>query len=89
MHGVSVPGPFLSTSVMRSFALLLALAALAAVPPAREDAPAPNAARFDWFEYTGRDAVYDARRPGSSDYLNPILCGVCPDRSLERAGAGY
>ena len=74
---------------MRTLALLLALPALAAAQPVRQDATAPNAARFDWFEYTGRDSVYDVRRPGPNDYLNPILSGFYPDPSITRAGDDY
>jgi alpha-N-arabinofuranosidase len=40
---------------------------------------------FDWFEYTGRDAVFDAPLPPGS-YRNPILAGFYPDPSIARAG---
>lgn len=40
---------------------------------------------FDWFEYTGRDAVFE--RPVAPDqYRNPILAGFYPDPSITRAG---
>ncbi|HEY0687149.1 MAG TPA: glycoside hydrolase family 43 protein [Steroidobacter sp.] len=40
---------------------------------------------FDWFEYTGKDAVFDAPLPPGS-YRNPILAGFYPDPSVTRAG---
>ncbi len=33
---------------------------------------------FDWFEYTGKDAVFDSPLPAGS-YRNPILAGFYPD----------
>lgn len=40
---------------------------------------------FDWFEYRGNDAVFDAPLPPGS-YRNPILAGFHPDPSITRAG---
>ncbi len=40
---------------------------------------------FDWFEYTGHDAVFEAPLPQGS-YRNPILSGFYPDPSITRAG---
>ncbi|HEV7717336.1 MAG TPA: glycoside hydrolase family 43 protein, partial [Steroidobacteraceae bacterium] len=40
---------------------------------------------FDWFEYTGRDAVLDTPLPAGS-YRNPVLAGFYPDPSVTRAG---
>lgn len=40
---------------------------------------------FDWFEYTGKDAVFEAPLPAGS-YRNPILAGFYPDPSVTRAG---
>lgn len=40
---------------------------------------------FDWFEYTGKDAAFDAPLPDGS-YRNPILAGFFPDPSITRAG---
>jgi xylan 1,4-beta-xylosidase len=69
-------------------ALAAALLALpAAAQPVRKDVP--HAARFDWFEYAGRDSVYDAVPAGPNDYLNPILAGFYPDPSLTRAGDDF
>ncbi|HEY6642756.1 glycoside hydrolase family 43 protein [Povalibacter sp.] len=39
---------------------------------------------FDWFEYTGRDAVFEQPLP-SGHYRNPILAGFYPDPSITRA----
>ncbi|MDY6945805.1 MAG: glycoside hydrolase family 43 protein [Pseudomonadota bacterium] len=43
---------------------------------------------FDWFEYTGRDAVFEAPLPPGS-YRNPILAGFYPDPSITRAGEKF
>jgi alpha-N-arabinofuranosidase len=40
---------------------------------------------FDWFEYTGQDAVFDSPLPAGS-YRNPILAGFYPDPSVTRVG---
>jgi alpha-N-arabinofuranosidase len=39
---------------------------------------------FDWFEYTGRDTVFEAPLPAGS-YRNPVLAGFYPDPSITRA----
>ena len=81
---------------------LLAAPAAAAAQPVRKD-PAPTSAastaaaspgaapvaRFDWFEYTGRDSVYRTLRAGPGEFLNPILAGFYPDPSITRAGDDY
>ena len=54
--------------------ILFPLAALAQAPVA-----------FDWFEYTGHDAVFAGPLPPGS-YRNPILAGFHPDPSITRAG---
>jgi xylan 1,4-beta-xylosidase len=48
---------------------------------------------FDWFEYTGRDAVFCDPLPqkmtqgmNEGSYRNPILAGFYPDPSITRAG---
>ena len=43
---------------------------------------------FDWFEYTGNDAIYSAPLPAGS-FHNPILAGYYPDPSVTRAGDKY
>jgi xylan 1,4-beta-xylosidase len=40
---------------------------------------------FDWFEYTGRDKVFDQPLP-RGHYRNPILAGFYPDPSITRVG---
>ena len=46
-------------------------------------------ARFDWFEYSGHDSVYDVHPAGPGEYANPILAGFYPDPSLARVGDDY
>jgi hypothetical protein len=60
-------------------ALLLAAFALAAQAQAQE------AVRFDWFEYVGRDAAFDAALPPGG-YRNPVLAGFHSDPAITRAG---
>ncbi len=72
---------------MSPFLAVLLLAACAHLPP---PAPIPlGEARFDWFSYTGTDAVYDSTRAASDEYLNPILEGFYPDPSITRVGDDY
>jgi xylan 1,4-beta-xylosidase len=47
-------------------------------------AQAPSVS-FDWFEYTGHDAMFSSPLPQGS-YRNPILAGFYPDPSVTRAG---
>lgn len=49
---------------------------------------AQTAVSFDWFEYTGRDAVFEIAKPPGT-YRNPILAGFYPDPSIARAGEKY
>jgi alpha-N-arabinofuranosidase len=58
-------------------ALLLAAFALAA--------QAQEVVRFDWFEYVGRDAAFDAALPPGG-YRNPVLAGFHSDPAITRAG---
>ena len=72
--------------------LLPVLAALTLGACAAADRPgadATNDARFDWFVYEGRDAVYEQTPPGPGTYANPILAGFYPDPSITRAGDDY
>lgn len=43
---------------------------------------------FDWFEYSGKDAVFETPVPEGS-YRNPVLAGFHPDPSIVRAGDRY
>lgn len=49
---------------------------------------AEPAVRFDWFEYTGRDTVFEAPLP-AGHFRNPILAGFYPDPSICRVGDDY
>src|SRR5581483_11134532 len=61
---------------------LLAAAAITSAPAA------PEPIRFDWFEYTGRDAAFAS--PLAPDHFrNPILAGFYPDPSLCRVGDDF
>jgi len=57
--------------------------------PGQQAAPAPEIARFDWFDYDGHDPVYRSVKSAPNDYLNPILPGFYPDPSIVRVGADY
>ncbi|HYM85403.1 MAG TPA: glycoside hydrolase family 43 protein, partial [Pseudoxanthomonas sp.] len=59
---------------------MLLLAAMLAAP-----ALAREPVLFDWFEYRGHDAVFEAPLPEGS-YRNPVLAGFHPDPSITRAG---
>src|SRR5580658_4683110 len=43
---------------------------------------------FDWFEYTGHDAVFERPLPPGG-YRNPILAGFYPDPSVTRVGRKF
>lgn len=47
----------------------------------------PQPVSFDWFEYSGRDAVQPTR--SASEYRNPVLAGFYPDPSICRAGDDF
>jgi len=69
-----------------------ARAALAIFPMAiavAAPAAAQEAARFDWFEYTGDDPVFRGVKAGAGEYLNPVLAGFHPDPSMIRVGEDY
>lgn len=69
---------------------LLALSACSSAPATDDPAaePAPLAASFDWFEYTGNDPAF-SQPPGPDGYLNPVLAGFYPDPSVTRGPDGY
>jgi xylan 1,4-beta-xylosidase len=66
--------------------LLISLFLLAASSTFAAGAPARVA--FDWFEYSGRDAIFDAPLPANS-FRNPILAGFHPDPTICRVGDDY
>jgi xylan 1,4-beta-xylosidase len=49
---------------------------------------AAQAVSFDWFEYTGRDAVFEQPLHAGS-YRNPVLAGFYPDPSITRVGERF
>lgn len=51
-------------------------------------APAAEPIRFQWFEYSGRDATFGAPLP-KGEFHNPILAGYYPDPSVVRVGDAY
>jgi alpha-N-arabinofuranosidase len=44
--------------------------------------------RFDWFEYTGHDTIFDDPLP-TGNYRNPILTGFYPDPAVCRVGDDF
>ena len=73
--------------------LLGALAATAVVagPAAFAQTPAsaaPTPVYFDWFEYTGRDAAFEAPVPEGS-FRNPVLAGFHSDPSITEANGKF
>jgi xylan 1,4-beta-xylosidase len=75
---------------VHTFLATLLLPTALGAQPVRKDAPgAAPVARFDWFEYTGRDPVYRAQPAGPGQYANPILAGFYPDPSITRVGEDY
>lgn len=48
-----------------------------------------NYAEFDWFEYKGKDKIFQSLEKSENEYYNPILAGFYPDPSICRAGDDY
>jgi alpha-N-arabinofuranosidase len=48
----------------------------------------PGGVQFDWFEYTGRDEVFE-QPIDASQYRNPVVAGFFPDPSIVRRGDDY
>src|SRR5690606_22141387 len=77
-----------STHILATGMAALLLAACGNEPAAHaaaveaSDAPAP--VHFDWFEYTGRDAAFEAPVPEGS-FRNPVLAGFHSDPSVVAA----
>jgi alpha-N-arabinofuranosidase len=69
-------------------AALLGVAACVSTPPTAAG-PRPGHAEFDWFEYEGRDPVFEQDQAGPDEYQNPILAGFYPDPSITRVGDDY
>jgi xylan 1,4-beta-xylosidase len=65
--------------------LLLASACLIALCA---NAQEPNNAHFSWFDYSGKDAIFN--KPLAADeFQNPILAGFYPDPSVVRVGEDF
>jgi xylan 1,4-beta-xylosidase len=47
-----------------------------------------SSATFNWFEYTGDDAIF-ATPLAKNEYQNPIVAGFYPDPSITRQGQDY
>jgi alpha-N-arabinofuranosidase len=74
----------------RTVPLAIALVAgfgCSAAPP--NDPADRGVARFDWFDYEGKDPVFEQVSAGPDQYLNPILAGFYPDPSFCRMGDDY
>ncbi|MCI4645235.1 MAG: glycoside hydrolase family 43 protein [Hyphomonadaceae bacterium] len=56
---------------------------------AEADTPAPLTMRVNWFEYEGRDSVFEALTASPDQYLNPVLSGFYPDPSITQVGGDY
>lgn len=46
-------------------------------------------ASFDWFDYKGKDDIYNTFTKSENEYVNPILAGFYPDPSICKAGDSY
>ena len=57
-----------------------------AASPSGDGTPAP--AYFDWFEYTGRDAAFEAPVPDGS-FRNPVLSGFHSDPAVTAANGKF
>jgi xylan 1,4-beta-xylosidase len=79
--------PGLALPAVAGCALLLA-GACATVGGTRGPAASADP-RFDWFEYTGNDAIFRDSAAGPGEYQNPILTGFYPDPSITRAGDDF
>jgi alpha-N-arabinofuranosidase len=90
-RGSSVPRRRTRTRSLGSAAVMaLGLGSSACGAPGAISSPAASAdPRFDWFEYTGDDAIFRDSAAGPTAYQNPILTGFYPDPSITRAGDDY
>jgi alpha-N-arabinofuranosidase len=68
--------------------LLAAFFSVAQAAPRLERQGSAPTVSFDWFEYTGKDAVFESPLPAGS-YRNPILAGFYPDPSVTRVGGKF
>ena len=89
MIGRFLPAPRRTLPPALAALLAGAAAAAAASAPAPVPAAAAAVARFDGFDYAGRQPVYAKVHAGPDEYLNPVLEGFRPDPSLTRAGGDF
>jgi alpha-N-arabinofuranosidase len=81
-------------AIMRRSVMFAAFAALLSACARAGQSAAPanvalHTAQFDWFEYSGRDSVYDAFPARDGEYQNPILAGFYPDPAITRVGDDF
>ena len=51
--------------------------------------PMKKQASFAWFEYEGRDPLFDEHVPRDGEYQNPVIAGFYPDPTIVRVGEDY
>jgi xylan 1,4-beta-xylosidase len=73
----------------RAFAACTILLAGACATTADHGPAASADPRFDWFEYTGNDAIFRDSAAGPGEYQNPIIAGFYPDPSITQAGDDF
>lgn len=76
------------TILAAGFAVFTLAMGLCSLPFQATAQAAPPVATFDWFEYSGNDAIFARPRPEGT-YQNPILAGYYPDPSIVRVGDDY
>lgn len=69
----------------RLFRACFLLASLGAIPVHANEQPSVG---FDWFEYTGRDTIFNEDL-AKGNYRNPVIAGFHPDPSIVRVGGDY
>lgn len=67
---------------------LTALIAALLISGATAEPETGTYATFNWFEYSGRDPVFEMPA-GENSYRNPILAGFYPDPSVVQVGEDY
>lgn len=73
----------------KTFLILFTFLTLVDSGQAQESVPRGNdLAKFEFFEYEGRDAVFDVSL-NNGEYFNPILAGSYPDPSITRVGDDF
>jgi xylan 1,4-beta-xylosidase len=78
-----------TTALLFAALSMLTTAAGAQATSGGSAASAAPVARFDWYDYSGHDSVYDVHPAGKGEYQNPIFSGFYPDPALKRVGNDY